>query len=207
MDPQIITWIVSLIAGGAGGNIVGALLKNRNLGPMLNTVLGLVGGGLGGKILPMLVPAIGSLVGGTDSLAGTGGLAALVGAVLPLIVSFLKKPALACAAVFSFRARLRGRGTGSPSAAGCDGGMAEQADAPLRKPKGVKAHSTYVDRRLGGGKSLVAGARIRPRLLERSPTLLPPDRKPQAWGMRVSTPPCSTQGRCALVVGIMGGGS
>jgi uncharacterized membrane protein YeaQ/YmgE (transglycosylase-associated protein family) len=95
MDPQIITWIVSLIAGGAGGNIVGALLKNRNLGPMLNTVLGLVGGGLGGKILPMLVPAIGSLVGGTDSLAGTGGLAALVGAVLPLIVCFLKKPAQA----------------------------------------------------------------------------------------------------------------
>jgi uncharacterized membrane protein YeaQ/YmgE (transglycosylase-associated protein family) len=92
MDPQIITWIVSLIAGGAGGNIVGALLKNRNLGPMLNTVLGLVGGGLGGKIL---LPAIGSLVGGTDSLAGTGGLAALVGAVLPLIVSFLKKPAQA----------------------------------------------------------------------------------------------------------------
>jgi len=93
MDPQIISWIVSLIAGSAGGNIVGALLKNRNLGPMLNTVLGLVGGGLGGKILPMLVPAIGSLVGGTDNLAGTGGLSAIVGALLPLIVSFLKKPA------------------------------------------------------------------------------------------------------------------
>ena len=33
-----------------------------------------------------------------------------------------------------------------------------------------EAHSTYVERRLGGGKSLVARARIRPRLLERSPT-------------------------------------
>lgn len=91
MDPQIISWLISLIAGSAGGNIVGALLKNRNLGPMLNTVLGLVGGGLGGKILPLLVPALGSLVGGTDSLAGTGGLSAIVGALLPLIVSFLKK--------------------------------------------------------------------------------------------------------------------
>ena len=91
MDPQIISWIVSLIAGGAGGNIVGTLLKNRNLGPMLNTVLGVVGG----KILPMLVPAIGSLVGGTDNLAGTGGLSAIVGALLPLIVSYLKKPAQA----------------------------------------------------------------------------------------------------------------
>jgi len=95
MDPQIISWIVSLIAGGAGGNIVGALLKDRSLGAKLNTVLGLVGGGLGGKILPLLVPALGSLVGGTDSLAGTGGLSALVGALLPLIVSFLKKPAMA----------------------------------------------------------------------------------------------------------------
>jgi len=92
MDPQIISWIVSLIAGSAGGNIVGALLKNRNLGPMLNTVLGLVGGGLGGKVLPLLVPALGSLVAG-QGYVGTGGLSAIVGALLPLIVSFLKKPA------------------------------------------------------------------------------------------------------------------
>ena len=92
MDPQIISWIVSLIAGSAGGNIAGALLKNRNLGPALNTVLGLVGGGVGGKILPMLIPALGSLVGG-QGLAGTGGLSAIVGALLPVIVSFLKKPA------------------------------------------------------------------------------------------------------------------
>jgi uncharacterized membrane protein YeaQ/YmgE (transglycosylase-associated protein family) len=96
MNPEIISWIVSLIAGSAGGNIVGTLLKNRNLGPMLNTVLGLVGGGLGGKVLPMLVPAIASLVGGGENnLVGTGGLSAIVGALLPLIVSFLKKPATA----------------------------------------------------------------------------------------------------------------
>ena len=31
MDPQIISWIVSLIAGSAGGNIVGVLLKNLSL--------------------------------------------------------------------------------------------------------------------------------------------------------------------------------
>ena len=41
------------------------------------------------------MPAIGSLVGGGDSLVGTGGLSAIVGALLPLIVSFLKKPATA----------------------------------------------------------------------------------------------------------------
>jgi hypothetical protein len=54
-----------------------------------------VGGGLGGKVLPMLIPALGGLVGGGDNLVGTGGLSALVGALLPLIVSFLKKPAVA----------------------------------------------------------------------------------------------------------------
>lgn len=59
-------------------------------------MLGLVGGGVGGKLLPMLVPAIGRLVGGSESLTVTGGLSAIiVGAVLPLIVSFLKKPAAA----------------------------------------------------------------------------------------------------------------
>jgi hypothetical protein len=95
MDPQIISWIVSLVAGTAGGNVVGALLKDRNLGPMLNSVLGAVGGGLGGKILPMLIPAIGALAGGDANLVGTGGLSAIVGALLPVIVSFLKKPATA----------------------------------------------------------------------------------------------------------------
>ena len=95
MDPQIISWIVSLSAGGAGGNIVGALLKNRNLGPMLNTVLGLAGGGIGGKVLPMLIPALTQFTGSGDNMVGTGGLSAIVGALLPLIVSFLKKPATA----------------------------------------------------------------------------------------------------------------
>ena len=71
MDPQIISWLISLIAGSAGGNVIGALLKNRNLGPMLNTILGLVGGGN----------------------VANGGLSAIIGALLPLIVSFLKKPA------------------------------------------------------------------------------------------------------------------
>ena len=95
MDPQIISWIVSLIAGSVGGNVVGAVLKDRNLGPMLNTVLGLVGGGFGGKVLPMLVPAVAQFVGGADSTFGTGALSAIVGSLLPLIVSFLKKPATA----------------------------------------------------------------------------------------------------------------
>ena len=92
MDPQIVSWVVSLVAGSAGGNIIGVLLRNKNLGPLLNTVLGLIGGGVGGKLLPMLVPALSELIGG-DTNVSTGGLAAIVGALLPLIVSYLKKPA------------------------------------------------------------------------------------------------------------------
>ncbi|MCX7403460.1 MAG: hypothetical protein NTY87_10220 [Planctomycetia bacterium] len=72
MDPQIISWLVSLIAGGAGGNIVGVFLKNKNLGPLLNTVLGLVGGGLGGELLPKLIPEIGKMLG--EGFVGTGAL-------------------------------------------------------------------------------------------------------------------------------------
>lgn len=92
MDPQIIGWLVSLIAGGAGGNIVGALLKNKNLTPMLTTILGLAGGA-GGKLLPALIPALGGLLGGEGNLVGTGGLSALLGALLPFIVGMLRKPA------------------------------------------------------------------------------------------------------------------
>ena len=87
----IIPWLISLIAGSAGGNIVGALLKNRSLGPMLNTVLGLGGGGIGGQVLPSLVPALATALGGGN--VANGGLSAIIGALLPLIISFLKKPA------------------------------------------------------------------------------------------------------------------
>ncbi len=97
MDTQtIINLLMSLIAGGAGGNIVGALLKNRNLGPMLNTVLGLVGGGLGGQVLGN-IDVIKNVFAALGSTGGNVTLSAIVGALLPLLVSFLKKPATAAA--------------------------------------------------------------------------------------------------------------
>ena len=94
MNEQLIGWLISLVAGGAGGNVVGALLKNKSLGPVLNTVLGLAGGA-GGQLLPSLIPALGALVGGAEpgNYAGTGGLSAVLGALLPLILGMLKKPA------------------------------------------------------------------------------------------------------------------
>jgi len=95
MDTQtIINLLVSLIAGGAGSNLVATVLKNKTLTPMLNTVLGAVGGLIGGNVLPTAIGPVGELVGQYGNV-GTGVLSAIVGAVLPLIVGFFKKPAVA----------------------------------------------------------------------------------------------------------------
>jgi len=95
MDTQfIINLLVSLIAGGVGSNVLATVLKNKTLTPVLTTVLGAVGGYIGGNVLPSLIAPVGELVG-TYGNVGTGVLSALVGAVLPLIVSFIKKPAVA----------------------------------------------------------------------------------------------------------------
>jgi uncharacterized membrane protein YeaQ/YmgE (transglycosylase-associated protein family) len=85
---DIMSLLTSLVSGGVGGNIAGALTKEKSLGPMLNSVLGAVGGGIGGQLLPMVISA---LQGG--GIAQNAGLSAVVGAVLPLIVSMLKKKA------------------------------------------------------------------------------------------------------------------
>ena len=82
--------LISLIAGAAGGNVAGGLLKNANLGVLLNSVAGVVGGGLGGQILSMLGTG-GAAAGGTDIGAiigqvasggvGGGALLAIIGLI------------------------------------------------------------------------------------------------------------------------------
>jgi uncharacterized membrane protein YeaQ/YmgE (transglycosylase-associated protein family) len=75
-------YLISLLSGGVGGNIVGALMKNRSMGPVLNTILGALGGLAGGQL-------------GGDALGGTTaaniGASAIGGILLPLIASFFKK--------------------------------------------------------------------------------------------------------------------
>ena len=87
---DIASILIQLVAGGAGGNLAGALNKSRSLGPLLNTILGAVGGVGGGAALgptlaglianPMVANALASLVGGI---------------LIPLIGSFLKPAAKA----------------------------------------------------------------------------------------------------------------
>lgn len=61
--------ILQLIAGAIGGNAAGAVLKNQSMGPLLNSVVGILGGGLAGQLLGMLGGA-----GAADAVAATGGL-------------------------------------------------------------------------------------------------------------------------------------
>lgn len=49
-----ISLLVSLASGAAGGNIVGALLRDKNLGGLANTLAGAFGGGIGSSILQAL---------------------------------------------------------------------------------------------------------------------------------------------------------
>jgi ABC-type uncharacterized transport system permease subunit len=44
MSPAIISLIIQLISGAAGGNVVGALAKKLPLDKILATVLGAIGG-------------------------------------------------------------------------------------------------------------------------------------------------------------------
>jgi uncharacterized membrane protein YeaQ/YmgE (transglycosylase-associated protein family) len=93
MDSTLMSWLASLVSGGAGGNSVGALLKGRSRGPMMNTILGLIGGALGGQFLPNLMNSSQSAApdGGGGSLLGNVGASLVGGVVLPLLASLLAK--------------------------------------------------------------------------------------------------------------------
>jgi len=84
MGTTMMQLLVSLISGGVGGNIAGALLKNFSLGPIGNTIVGLIGGGAGGQLLSAMgVLQSSGMVG---DIAGSG----VGGAVLMIIVGLIK---------------------------------------------------------------------------------------------------------------------
>ena len=71
--------VIQLVSGAVGGNVVGAFLKQYNLGPVGNSIAGIVGGGLGGQLLSMLMTG-----GGAPAGAAAGGFD--IGAILTQIV-------------------------------------------------------------------------------------------------------------------------
>jgi len=95
--------ILQLISGGVGGNIVGSVLQKLNLGPVGNSIVGIIGGVLTGQLTNMLgsggtaaTAATAATTAAASSgfdlsslLANVGG-AGLGGAVLTAIVGLVK---------------------------------------------------------------------------------------------------------------------
>lgn len=97
----IVPILVQLITGGAGGNVIGQIVKSLNLGPAGNSIVGAIGGIIGtwlaGRVpgLDSLVGAAASapgVVGGFDlgALAGQGAVGLVSGGVLTAVVGLIK---------------------------------------------------------------------------------------------------------------------
>jgi hypothetical protein len=68
--------LINLIGGALGGNAAGAMLKKLSLGPLWNSVVGILGGGLGGQLL-----------GALGILGGDGGSAMDIGNIVSNVAS------------------------------------------------------------------------------------------------------------------------
>ena len=60
--------ILQLIAGAVGGSVVGAALKQYDLGIIGNLIVGIIGGGIGAQIIGALFSG-----GEADTIVGPGG--------------------------------------------------------------------------------------------------------------------------------------
>jgi hypothetical protein len=93
---NIAALLIQLISGAAGGNAAGSLLKQFSLGPVGNSILGLIGGGVGGQLVHMLAAggmgSAAAATGGLDltsivsNIAGGG----VGGGILMIIVGLIK---------------------------------------------------------------------------------------------------------------------
>lgn len=91
----IINLIIQLVAGAAGGNGLGKMLQQFNLGPLGNTIAGAIGGLAGGSWLAPMITA-GAVAAGNGALdlsaiAGSVVGGGVGGAVLTLIAGIVRK--------------------------------------------------------------------------------------------------------------------
>ncbi|MGH7824463.1 MAG: hypothetical protein ACREQ7_04720 [Candidatus Binatia bacterium] len=83
--------VISLVSGAVGGNVAGAALKENSLGPLVNSLLGIVGGGLGAGMLQTLGISPGGEALGFESLLGSIASGGVGGAILMVIFGFIKR--------------------------------------------------------------------------------------------------------------------
>jgi uncharacterized membrane protein YeaQ/YmgE (transglycosylase-associated protein family) len=88
---DLVSLLISLVSGAVGGNITGAAMSDKNLGPLGNSIAGILGGGIGGALLQaagVLAQSGGGFdIGSIVANVVTGGMG---GGVLLAIVSLLK---------------------------------------------------------------------------------------------------------------------
>jgi uncharacterized membrane protein YeaQ/YmgE (transglycosylase-associated protein family) len=83
--------LIQLISGVVGGNVAGMAMKDKSLGPIGNSIAGLVGGGVGGQILSAVLgmsAGDGMDIGSIASQIAGGGVG---GAIVMAIVGVIKK--------------------------------------------------------------------------------------------------------------------
>jgi uncharacterized membrane protein YeaQ/YmgE (transglycosylase-associated protein family) len=94
---DLMSLVVSLVSGIVGGNVAGAAMHDKSLGPIGNSLAGLLGGGAGSVILQALglLTGSGAGAGGLDvgSLIGNIAGSGVGGALMLLIVSLIKSAA------------------------------------------------------------------------------------------------------------------
>ena len=89
---NIVSLIIEAVSGAVGGNVAGVAMKDNSLGPVGNSIAGILGGGLGGTLLQTIMGSAAS--GGADmdmstilsNVAGGG----VGGAVLMAVVGIAK---------------------------------------------------------------------------------------------------------------------
>jgi uncharacterized membrane protein YeaQ/YmgE (transglycosylase-associated protein family) len=87
--------LIPIIAGLLGGNAAGAVLKDKSLGALGNTIAGIVGGAVGGVVMNFLTgggdPAVGMSIGSViGDIVGGGAGGAIVMAVVGMIKNMNK---------------------------------------------------------------------------------------------------------------------
>jgi len=70
----MVALIIQLISGAVGGNIAGAVLSKLNLGPVGNSIAGIIGGGLGGQLLNMVLSHSGAASSVASAASGASGM-------------------------------------------------------------------------------------------------------------------------------------
>ena len=82
--------IISLLSGALGGNVAGKLLSKYSMGPLWNSVVGILGGGLGSQLLGMLGMDLGGAEMNLMNILGNVVEGGVGGGVLMTIIGVIK---------------------------------------------------------------------------------------------------------------------